>query len=316
MKKSLLSVLFVAAGFCASAQSFNGLYPFTAITNTTGTTDPTTPPVATGVTFGAFTSAGVSANPNASGRFTFTGWGTGASTVALTIDTYSVYTGSLSPNQYYQVSVTPSANYSINYSQIRFDMRRSGTGVRNYAVRSSADAYTANLPASITPTNANLSVLPGDIFFWNFDATSTAADQKGSTISLSGTSFQNVTTPLSFRFYAWNAESNAGTFSIDTVVISGTANFTSGLKAYSHELNAGFKLYPNPGTGDVVNLEVLDTDYERIDIYDVLGKKVLSTWHTEESRIVLDVSELTAGTYLVSMKGKKGIYESKLIVTR
>lgn len=314
MKKSLLSVLFIAAGFYASAQSFNGMYPFTAITNTTGTTDPTTPPVATGVTFGAFTSAGVSANPNASGRFTFTGWGTGASTVTATIDTYSIYTGSLSPNQYYQVTVSPSANYSINYNQIRFDMRRSGTGVRNYAVRSSADAYTNNLPASITPTNVNLSVLAGDIFFWNFDATSTAADQKGSTVSLGGASFQNVSAPLSFRFYAWNAESNAGTFSIDTVVISGTANFTSGLKAYSHSLNSGFKLYPNPGTTDAIALEVLDNSLEMAEVYDVLGNRILVTDRVNEAHLTLNVSALKAGTYFVKMKGAEKVYTEKLVI--
>ncbi len=314
MIKFLLSAAVMGASLTISAQSFNAIYPFTAVTNTTGTTDPTPVPIATGVTFGAFSSTGVSANANAFGRFTFTGWSLGASTVAATVDTYSAYTGSVNLNQYYQVSVNPLPNYVINFNQIRFDMRRSGTGVRNYAVRSSANGYANNLPSSTVPNNPNLSVLPGDIFFWNFDATSTANDQKGSTISLSGASFQNVSSNISFRFYAWNAESNAGTFSIDSVNISGTAVFGVGVKEYSHSLNAGFKLTPNPSSGNIVNLEILDDAFTKVEMTDVTGKLVLSQSKTNEKNLNLNVSDLESGTYLVRMIGTTKVYSQKLIV--
>lgn len=314
MIKFLLSAVVMGTTLTVSAQSFNALYPFTAVTNTSGVTDPTPVPVATGVTFSAFISSGVSANPNASGRFTFTGWGTGASTVAATVDTYSAYTGSINTTQYYQVSVSPLPNYAINFNQIRFDMRRSGTGIRNYAIRSSNNAYASNLPASIAPANTNLSVLPGDIFFWNFDATSTANDQKGSTISLAGAPFQNVSSSISFRFYAWNAESNAGTFSIDSVNISGTAVFGVGVKEYSHSLNAGFKLTPNPSSGDVVNLEILDDHFTKVEITDVAGKLLRSQIKNAEKNLYLNVSDLESGTYLVRMIGTTKVYSQKLIV--
>jgi hypothetical protein len=313
MIKTLLSTILLGASLGVSAQVFNGAYLFTSVTSTSGVTDPTPPPTAANVTFGAFSAAGVSANPNAGGRFSFTSWGTGASTVAP-FDTYSSYTGSISLTQYYDVSVTPAANYAINFNKIYFNVRRSGTGIRNYAIRSSVGGYAANLPASIVPTNTNLAVLPGDIFFWAFDATSTANDQKGSTVSLSGLSFQNVTTATAFRFYAWNAESTGGTFSVDSVDISGTASLSNNLREYSHQLQAGFKLYPNPSAQTTVMIEPLDKTISQIEVYDVLGKLSLTQTLTSTEKFDLDLSTLNAGTYFVKMKSDKKVYTEKLVI--
>ncbi len=313
MMKTLLSTLLLGASLSVSAQVFNGAYLFTSVTATSGVTDPTPPPTAANVTFGAFSAAGVSANPNAGGRFSFTTWGTGASTVAP-FDTYSSYTGSISLSQYYNVSVTPAANYAISFNKIYFNMRRSGTGVRNYAVRSSIGGYAANLPAFVVPTNTNLAVLPGDIFFWTLDATSTAADQKGSTVSLSGPSFQNVTSPTSFRFYAWNAESTGGTFSVDSVDISGTASLSNNLREYSHQLQAGFKLYPNPCAQQIVMIEPLDKAISQIEVCDVLGKVVLTQTTTTTEKFDFDLSTLNAGTYFVKMRSDTKVYTEKLLI--
>lgn len=313
--KTLLSTILLGVSMSLSAQVFNGAYMFTAVTNTTGTTDPTPVPTAANVTFGAFSATGLSANSSGAGRFSFTGWGTGASTVVATVDTYSAYTGSISLNQYYEVSVTPANGYAINFNKIYFNMRRSGTGVRNYAVRSSIGGYAANLPASVVPTNTNLAVLPGDIFFWTLDATSTATDQKGSTISLSGSSFQNVTTATNFRFYAWNAESNAGTFSVDTVDISGTAVLSNGLKDYAHNLQSGFKLYPNPSQHQNVMIEPLDKSVNYIEVISVLGKVVYTQSIQEGQNSELGLSTLASGTYFVKMSGKDRHYIEKLVIS-
>jgi hypothetical protein len=314
MVKTLLSTILLGSALSISAQ-FNGAYLFTAVTNTTGATDPTPVPTAPNVTFGAFTAVGLSANSSGSGRFSFTGWGTGASTLVATVDTYSAYTGSISLTQYYQVGITPANGYAINFNKLYFNMRRSGTGVRNYAVRASVGGYAANLPASVVPTNTALAVLAGDIFFWTADATSTTADQKGSTISLSGSSFQNVTTATNFRFYAWNAESNAGTFSLDSVDLSGTAILSNGLKDYAHSLQAGFKLYPNPSNQQNVMIEALDKSVNEIEVMDVLGKVVYVQKIQQGATSELTIANLQAGTYFVRMKSESKSYVEKLIIS-
>ena len=105
MIKKLLSLAFVSSAVLLNAQSFTATYSFAAVTPSTGTTDPTTVPVATGITFGSFSAVGTpSMSANASGRFSFIGWPIGSST---TIDTYSTMTGAINPNEYYQVTLTP-----------------------------------------------------------------------------------------------------------------------------------------------------------------------------------------------------------------
>ncbi|MEY4572117.1 MAG: hypothetical protein RLZ10_1343, partial [Bacteroidota bacterium] len=194
---------------------FTGTYNFASVTTTSGTTDPTSVPTATGVTFGSFSSS-IGTNSGAAGRFSFTGWPTGATNNSNT------FTGSINTSSYYQVSITVATGYTVSLSSINFTLQRSGTGIRQYAVRTSADSYSANLSASISPSNVDLSVVATNIF-QVVDATTAA--ETGSKITLSGANFTNLAagTTRTFRFYGWNAEASGGTFSIDDVIISGTA---------------------------------------------------------------------------------------------
>jgi hypothetical protein len=211
MKKSLLILLFaLGLGYLGWGQSFSGTYPFTNVTTSSGTTDPTTVPTATGVTFGSFSATGTPANPNAASRFSFTDWALDGSVPNLT--------GVINTAEYYSVTIAPASGYTLDISSITFTIQRSGTGIRQYSVRSSLDSYTNNLPASISPANATLSVVATNVF----QITDIATAQNGSTITLvSG--FTNLASAVTFRFYGWNAEANGGTFSIDNVVISGSA---------------------------------------------------------------------------------------------
>ena len=86
----------------ANAQSFSALYTFDSVKTTSGITDPSFVPTATGVTFGSFSAAGVSANPNATARFSFTGWPLGS---VNTDSLYSEMTGAISTSQYYEVTI-------------------------------------------------------------------------------------------------------------------------------------------------------------------------------------------------------------------
>jgi len=221
MKKMLLLVLsfwvgsFPCRSFC---QSFVGTYDFASVTASSGSTDPSTPPAAAGVIFGSFTAAGLSSNPNASGRFSFT---TNALGGVNGSDNFAGFTGSLNPAKYYEVTLTPNGGYLLDLDAISFTIQRSGTGIRSYAVRSSLDGYSANLPASISPANANLGVGAADEFQYLFDANSTA--QNGSLVTL-GAPFDALTSAITFRFYGWNAETAIGTFSLDNVAFSGAAS--------------------------------------------------------------------------------------------
>jgi PKD repeat protein len=218
MKK--ITFLFAIALMYASSvfAQFTATYTFDSVKTTSGIIDPSPLPSATGMVFGSFSSDSVSLNPNAAGKFSFTKWGLGSTNAN---DLYSTFTGALDTNKYYEVTVAPASGYSVTLSSIAFSVSRSGTGIRNYSVRSSADGYTTNLAASINPTNTKLSVQTGDIFLWNLDATVNA--QNGSTITLSGANFTNITNAVTFRIFAWNAESTAGSFILDNVAFTGVA---------------------------------------------------------------------------------------------
>ncbi len=138
--------------------------------------------------------------------------------------------------------------------------------------------------------------------FWNFDATSTTTDQKGCSFIFSGAAFTNFFTARTLHFYAWNAEANTGTFSIDSVRLNGTATIcTSGIASLTHDLNAGFKFYPNPSEDGVVYIEPKTNNALKIEVLNILGS-VMATENKENSsgeKIKLDLNTLSTGTYFI-----------------
>jgi hypothetical protein len=105
MKKLLLSLLIIIPAL-ASAQTspFVVTFSFDSVKNNTGRVDPTPLPVATGLIIDSVRSFGASANPTASGRFSFTAWPTGAPAGATT---YSSLTGTVDTAKYYEFEFTP-----------------------------------------------------------------------------------------------------------------------------------------------------------------------------------------------------------------
>jgi trimeric autotransporter adhesin len=221
MAKVLLNfsfILLLLASTTAFSQNFTLSYTFGNVSTSSGRTDPTPLPAAAGLVADSFRAVGaISANPNASGRFSFTGWPTGATNGS------DVFTGNMDLTKYYEVTITPLPNYTLRLDSITFTLQRSSTGIRQYAVRSSLDAYASNLPAFIDPANPNLQVVSGNVFQVS-DATSSA--ENGSKIRV-GASFTNVAGPVTFRFYGWNAEGTGGTFSIDNVLFGGAATIAA-----------------------------------------------------------------------------------------
>lgn len=314
MIKNLLSAAFLFLGSALLAQSFNGMYPFSSVTNTTGPTDPTTPPTATGVTFGAFTAVGTGTAPSASGVFSFNGWDV---SIVTGNDAYATYTGAINPAKYYEVSVTPAVNYGVDITSITFNMLRSGTGPRNWSVRSNRDSYATNLPASVG-TNTALSVVGSNIFFWNFDATGNVIQQKGCTVNLSGANFTAQTTPYIFRFYAWNGENVAGTFRLDTVIINGLASLGAGIANVTQDLNSSINIYPNPSNDGVIYLDTKKIDYSKIEVVNILGS-VIATENKEATvneKVKLDLNTLPAGTYFVRITSGSKVYTERFFISK
>jgi hypothetical protein len=307
MIKNLLSTIaLVCASLLANAQSFTATYDFAATTSVSGTTDPTTPPAVTGLTCGSFMAVGTGSNSSAGNRFSFNSWGTGATT---TVNTYSTMTGAIDLGKYYEVTLTPQAGYTLALNSIAFTAQRSGTGIRSYVVRTSADGFTNNLPASVT-TNTNLSVVGTNEFFWNLDAVTSA--QNGSTISLFGIP---TTSSVSFRFYAWNSEAGTGTFSIDNVVFDGSmAGTVTGLKNINSESNIA--IYPVPSHDGVLFVESKNQDVTKIEVLDVLGNVVLSNVPKNESKVKINLADMPNGNYFVRMYSGNSVFTKKIAVIK
>jgi hypothetical protein len=204
----------IGAVFPPPTSAFSAIYDFGSVTTTSGTTDPSAAPTVSGITFGSFSAIGVGTNSSGSGRFSFPGWGIGATNAS------DVFSGAIDLGKYYEVTITPNSGVLLDLTKITFTFQRSGSGVRQASIKGSVDGFVNNLPASIDPTVTVLSVVPTNVIQIT-DATTTATN--GSIITL-GTDYTNLSTPVKFRFYSFNAESTGGTFSIDNVTIEGATH--------------------------------------------------------------------------------------------
>ncbi|MES2763836.1 MAG: M43 family zinc metalloprotease [Bacteroidota bacterium] len=204
-----------------------GIFDFNNVTTGSGNIDPATPSsIFDSVTVTPFQATGVSANSGQAGEFSFADWPTGAANGETN---YSNLIGTLDPLKYYSITVAPKPSSSMSITGLKFKVNRSLTGPRTYAIRSSADGFTSNLTATLTPSNSNLSVNTGNIFFYNNDASNI---ESGSMITVSGANYTHKDIPVTFRIYAWNAEDNLGEFSIDDVSIIGSTGIIENIQNY------------------------------------------------------------------------------------
>ena len=101
---------------------------------------------------------------------------------------------SIKTSDYFEFILTPNAGYKIDFTSFVYTGQASGTGPTSFEFRSSLDNYSSNIG---TPTGG------------------------GTTISLSGASYQNITTPITFHIYGYNASGSSGTFSINDFKFNG-----------------------------------------------------------------------------------------------
>lgn len=134
-------------------------------------------------------SRGSGLNPSSgSGTFSSRSWSTN-STVDLT--------------DYYRFSITPSNGYQLDLTSLELDERRSGTGIRQWSVRSDLDNFASDLSPS------------------PFSVPDNTATRTGQRIPLSGANFSRLRTEVEFRIYGYQAERSTGTWRIDNVKLAG-----------------------------------------------------------------------------------------------
>lgn len=73
----------------------------------------------------------------------------------------------------------------------------------------------------------------------------------------------------------------------------------------------GLNIYPNPVSSDRVYITSKSSQSKEIEIYDVLGKKILHTTITGKE---LNITTLTAGVYIIKIKEGEATATRKLIV--
>ena len=104
---------------------------------------------------------------------------------------------------YYRFSITPSNGYQLDLTSLELDERRSGTGIRQWSVRSNLD----NFDSDLSPSPFSVP-----------DNTATRTEQR---ISLNVNDFSRLRTEVEFRIYGYQAERSTGTWRIDNVKLAG-----------------------------------------------------------------------------------------------
>ena len=104
---------------------------------------------------------------------------------------------SLDSNDYFEFTLTPNAGYKIDFVSFLYTGESSPQGPTSIEIRSSIDGYTSSIG---TPTIT------------------------GTTIDLSSSNYQNITSAISFRVYAWGGSHTNGTFSINDFTFNGSVN--------------------------------------------------------------------------------------------
>ena len=207
-------VCFAALGLalpCTAAYAQLFTYTFDDVTTDSASSAGGT---AGGAVFSDFTASGIGGDSTAGGVFSFSGWTTGATSGS------DAFAGALDLGDYFQFSITPVSGYSLTLSSIAFDAGRSPTGPRQFTLRSSIDGFVANLAGSATDAAVTVN---GDDVFQFADNTATAI-YGGNSVGLDGADYLGLTNPVTFRVYAFNAESSLGTFRVDNLSIHGSAS--------------------------------------------------------------------------------------------
>ncbi|MGZ4049274.1 MAG: T9SS type A sorting domain-containing protein, partial [Bacteroidia bacterium] len=170
--------------------------------------------------------------------------------------------------------------------------------------------FTSNLTAVYGAPTTNVNVQAGNIFFLKKDI---ITPQNRNIIVLGGPGFTSISTPITFRFYAWNAESTSGTFSIDNVDFIGSSVATGITEKSAGSIN----IFPNPSSTGIVTVDLgFIFNNTIITVYDIVGKIISVKEADAASKQSIDLSAQPNGCYFVSIKNDSGITTKKIILDK
>lgn len=197
MRKLLLSTILF---FCLCQNSFSA----TLLQYTIPAGDPYNPSAtASNITGGTLTNASLSlfTNNNSLGYAT--------DPVLQVAPPNSTTTAALAVtnNSYFSFSITPDANYQMDFTSLTFTCARGGASTpRGYVVRSSIDSYAANIDTAAISTQRTT---------WT-----------NVSIDLTGASYQDLTSAVTFRIYTY-APTSSTSVEYDTIAVDGTVSLLS-----------------------------------------------------------------------------------------
>jgi hypothetical protein len=125
------------------------------------------------------------AGANANDRYNANNWNEAALADAIAV------------NDYFEFTITPNTGFEIDFASFVYTSQRNNVSIAGFAFRSSIDGYATDIGAP------------------DFD---------GAILDLSASDFQNITASITFRFYAWGADTGARTFSINDFAFNGTVS--------------------------------------------------------------------------------------------
>lgn len=154
----------------------------------TGTNPSSTNPYTTGQT--------VNANITVSGIGRGTGTAANAANDRYNLNSWN--TTSLDPTAYFTFTLDANPGFEIDFTSFVYTGQASGSFASpQLALRSSLDSFGSNIGS---PTSS------------------------GATISLSAGTYQNLTAPIEFRLYVWNASAATATYSVNDFTFNGTVS--------------------------------------------------------------------------------------------
>jgi len=161
----------------------------------------------------------------------------------------------------------------------------------------------------------------------NFGATERGAWPNGGA-STAGTVVNgtySLTTPINFTanpaytvrigngYANANPPTNSGTWTNITVTLTGVTASVLGTTEITAKSGVNVSVYPNPVV-DVLNVMTKDSRINLVSITDISGKAIKTVLSSDKkNEISIDVTELTAGNYLLIIDSEKGKFSKKFI---
>jgi hypothetical protein len=183
-----VAALLAIGGGTACAQGNIVTYDYTGQSGNQATTPASS--VAAGLTASDIARSSDLVPDSQAGTMSATNWPTTATLANINLGSYTF-------------TLTPTEGFVLNLSQLQIPLLRTGAGPGQVAVRSSLDNFATNIAAPFTPP--------------------TGSSPSTYTVDLTAPGFQNLTSPITFHVYGYNANNSVGSLRFyPSTVVTGT----------------------------------------------------------------------------------------------